>query len=354
MQSTMKSTMKALVTGSTGMLGHNLVRALLEQGWEVRALVRSKSKAQKLFGNLTLEIIEGDMENVSGFSHALEGIDTVFHTAAYFREYYSAGDHWATLKRINIGATLELIAAAEQRGVKTFIQVSSSGSISIPVDHSSTDETTPIAINTQNLYFKSKVEGDIAIAKWLKASPRAIKLVSILPGWMMAPRDAAPTAAGKMILDFVGRKIPGVINAGNCTVDARDVASAMIAAVEKGRNGEKYIVAGRMVKFGELFSTLERVSGVKAPTRVMPNWAVLILARLDTFISGLQKKTPTLPYDGITLLLAQHLLSSAKAERELGVHFRPIEETLHDTLAWYVENGYIDNPVVLNKRIARV
>ncbi len=345
--------MKALVTGSTGMLGHNLVRDLLEQGWEVVALVRSKSKAQKLFGNLALEIVEGDMENVAGFTHALEGIDTVFHTAAYFREYYSAGDHWATLKRINIDATLELIAAAEQRGVTSFIHVSSSGSISIPADHSSTDETTPIAINTQNLYFKSKVEGDIAIAKWLKAAPRAIKLVSILPGWMIAPRDAAPTAAGQLILNFVRRKIPGSINAGNCTVDARDVASAMIAAVEQGKNGEKYIVAGRMIKFTELFSTLERVSGVTSPTRVLPNWAALILARMDTFVSGLRKKTPTMPYDGIKLLLAQHLLSSVKAERELGVRFRPIEETLRDSLAWYIENGYIENPVVLNTKTAR-
>ena len=82
-----------LVTGSTGILDHNLVRELLEGGWEVRALVRSKQKASKLFGNLALEVVEGDMENVAGFAHALEGVDAVFHTAAYFREYYSAGDH---------------------------------------------------------------------------------------------------------------------------------------------------------------------------------------------------------------------------------------------------------------------
>jgi dihydroflavonol-4-reductase len=340
--------MKALVTGSTGMLGHNLVRALLEQGWEVTALVRSVTKAQKLFGNSAhfskpLEILQGDMENVAGFVAALEGVDAVFHTAAYFREYYSAGEHWPTLKRINIDATLELIAAAELHGVKNFIHVSSSGAIGTTADHSITDETSPIASNTPNLYFKSKVEGDIAIAAWLNAAPRAIKLVSILPGWMMAPRDAAPTASGKLILDFAERKIPGIIDAGNCTVDARDVAAAMIVAIEKGRSGEKYIVAGRMVKFAELFATLERITGVKAPTRTLPNFAVLALARVDTFVSGLQKKTPTMPFDGITTLLAQHHLSSAKAERELGVMFRPLEETLRDTLAWYGENGYLKN-----------
>ncbi len=335
--------MKALVTGSTGMLGHNLVRALLEQGWEVKALVRAQEKAQKLFGDLPLEIIEGDMENVAGFSSQLEGIDTVFHTAAYFREYYSAGqDHWAKLKRINIDATLELITASEKIGVKNFIHVSSSGSIAIPSNHAVADESTPLASQTQNLYFKSKVEGDIAIQKWLKAVSRAMKIVTILPGWMFAPMDAAPTSAGQLLLDFMQRKIPGIINAGTSTVDARDVAAAMVKAVTHGQSGEKYIVAGRLVRFAELFTALEQVSKVKAPSTTLPNWLVLTLARVDTFVSGLQKKAPTMPFEGIQTMLALHNLSSAKAERELGVSFRPLEQTLRDTLVWYKENGYLE------------
>ena len=334
--------MKALVTGSTGMLGHNLVRALLESGWEVKALVRSKQKAQKLFGALSLEIIEGDMENVAGFSAQLEGVDTVFHTAAYFREYYSAGeDHWAKLKHINIDATLQLITASEKIGVKNFIHVSSSGSVSIPSNHDVADESTPIASQTQNLYFKSKVEGDKAIKKWLEAAPRAMKIVTILPGWMFAPRDAAPTSAGQLLLDFMQRKIPGVINAGTSTVDARDVATAMVKAVTDGQNGEKYIVAGRLVRFAELFAVLEKISKVKAPSTKLPSWLALMVAQVDTFVSGLQKKTPTMPFEGIQTMLALHNLSSAKAERELGITFRPLEQTLHDTLLWYKENGYL-------------
>jgi len=333
--------MKALVTGSTGMLGHNLLRELLEQGWEVRALVRSRRKAQTLLSDLPLELVEGEMENVAGFAPALEGVDAVFHTAAYFCEYYSAGDHWPRLKRINVDATLELVAAAEHRGVKTFVHTSSSGSLQVPADHALCDETSRLATDTRNLYFKSKVEGDLAIARWLEAAPRAIKLVSILPGWMIAPRDAAPTSAGKLILDFMNRKIPGVIQAGTSTVDARDAASAMIKAVTHGRHGEKYLVAGRMTHFGELFALLEQLTGVKAPTRTFPNGLVLTLARLDTTISGLTRKTPTLPLDGIKTLLALHSLSSAKAERELGVHFRPLEQTLRDTVDWYRENGYL-------------
>ena len=345
--------MKALVTGSTGMLGHNLVRELLEQGWEVRALVRSKHKASKLFGNLALEVVEGDMENVAGFTHALEGVDTVFHTAAYFREYYSAGDHWPTLKRINVDATLELITAAEQRGIKTFIHTSSSGSLAVPADHSVCDEASRLATDTSNLYFRSKVEGDLAIAQWLSAAPRAMKLVSILPGWMFAPRDAAPTSAGKLVLDFMGKKIPGIIGAVSNLVDARDVANAMIKAAEHGKHAEKYLVAGRMTSFAELFKALERVSGVKAPTRTLPNWLILNLARADTFVSKIRKTTPTLPYDGIKTLLAHDTLSSAKAERELGAHFRPLEHTLRDTVEWYRQNGFFKREPAATRAVSR-
>jgi dihydroflavonol-4-reductase len=344
--------MKALVTGSTGMLGHNLVIELLEGGWEVRALVRSKQKASKLFGNLALEVVEGDMENVPGFAHALEGVDAVFHTAAYFREYYSAGDHWSTLKRINVDATLELIAAAEKHGVATFIHTSSSGSIGVPADHAPCDETSPLAFETQNLYFRSKVEGDLEIAKWLDAAPRAIKLTTLLPGWMIAPRDAAPTSAGKLILDFMAKKIPGIIGAVISTVDARDVANAMIKAVQHGKHAEKYIVAGRMMTFAELFKGLEQVSGIQSPSRTLPNWLVLNLARVDTFVSGIRKTTPTMPLDGIKTLLTPHSLSSAKAERELGVRFRPLEETLRDTVRWYRENGYLKDGVKSTRTVS--
>ncbi len=101
------------VTGATGLLGNNLVRLLLERGVRVRALARSSAKAEAQFGQIpALEVIEGDMQAVAHLVPALAGCDVVFHTAAYFRESYGGGKHWAMLKRINVDATSELIAAA--------------------------------------------------------------------------------------------------------------------------------------------------------------------------------------------------------------------------------------------------
>jgi dihydroflavonol-4-reductase len=346
--------MIAFVTGSTGLLGHNLTRQLLESGWTVRALVRSPKKAAQLFQGLNLEIVEGDMENVAGFTHALSGVDAVFHTAAFFREYYQPGNHWDTMKRINIDATLELIGAAERAGVTTFVHTSSSGTIGVKPDKTSGDENTPAdATQLKNLYFRSKVEGDAAIKRWLEAEDRRMKLVTILPGWMIAPRDAAPTSAGELILNFMARKISAVLDAGTTTVDARDVAAAMLGAVDKGRSGERYIVGGRLVLFDELFSTLERVSGVKAPSLKLPNWVAILVAGLETRVSTLRGVAPTMPIEGVRTLLPKDTVSSAKAVHELGVTFRPLEETLRDTVAWFRDNGYVKNAGVSSSSEAR-
>jgi dihydroflavonol-4-reductase len=121
--------MDAFVTGSTGLLGNNLVRLLVQQGHKVKALVRSREKAAKLFAGLDLAFIQGDMKDIEAFAPELEGSDVLFHTAAYFRDYYQPGDHWQELELINVTGTVQLLEQAEKAGVKKTIYVSSAGVI---------------------------------------------------------------------------------------------------------------------------------------------------------------------------------------------------------------------------------
>jgi dihydroflavonol-4-reductase len=119
--------MRAFVTGSTGLLGNNLVRTLLKAGHEVVALARSATKGTRELGDTSARIVIGDMADVAGFADALEGVDVVFHTAAYFREYYAPGDHSRIIERINVDATMDLARAAHSRGVAKRVDTSSSG-----------------------------------------------------------------------------------------------------------------------------------------------------------------------------------------------------------------------------------
>lgn len=327
--------MKAFVTGATGLLGNNLVRLLVARGYEVKALVRSKEKAQKLLGDVkNVEFIQGDMENVAGFAEALQDCDVLFHTAAYFREYYQPGDHWSKLKKINIDGTIELFEATEKYGVKKAIHVSSGGVIGEDDSKGVADETTTASgLALENLYFRSKVETEKAIANFLKT--HTMPVVMILPGWMFGPGDAAPTSAGQLVQDFLGRKLPGVVNGGATIADARDVAGAMIEAVTKGKNGERYIVGGKLHTVPEVMKTLEKVSGVPGPKLRIPTPIALTIAWLSQTVARLTGGTTLLTVSGIKTIANPHQISSEKAARELGAKFRPLEDTLRDTVNWY-------------------
>lgn len=332
--------MNAFVTGSTGFLGNNLVRQLLERGYSVRALARSKEKAHTVLGGLNVEIVEGDMQDVPGFADQLEGCDLLFHTAAYFREYFQPGDHGPNLTNINVSGTVKLLEAAERAGVRRAVYTSSSGVIGVKADGSSGDETTPPSTRQlQNLYFRSKVEADLAVARFLTRSQ--LEVVTVMPGWMHGPGDVGPTSAGQLVLQLLERKLPGLLDGGSSTVDVRDVADGLIAAAEGGSAGGRYIVGGRYVSFAELAAALARVTGVPAPKRTIPPTVLETLARVAERFAGITNRPSNLTLDGVRTLHLKLNASSERAVRELGVTFRPLEDTLRDAVAWFQENGYV-------------
>jgi dihydroflavonol-4-reductase len=332
--------MRAFVTGSTGLLGSNLVFGLLNEGHSVYALVRSMAKAKAIFGEQLpqgLELVVGDLEHVSDLASTLAHCDTVFHTAAYFREYYQPGDHWPILERLNVKATRELLALAEAQGIQRFVHTSSSGTIDPQIQDES---SPPNPYAEKNLYFKSKVLAEKEVKDFLSQNP-TMDVMMVLPGWMMGPYDSAPTTSGQLILDILHGKIPGYFDGGTSTVDARDVARAMIATAEKGRRGERYIVGGKYLSLKALNKTIAELSGVKANSRRIPNGIILLIASLSETWAKISGNPTVMTREGISTLLEKHHLNSAKATQELGVHFRPIQETLQDEIHWYKQRGKV-------------
>ena len=327
--------MNAFVTGSTGLLGSNLVKQLLDGGYTVKALARSASKAQQLLGtHPKLTIVVGDMENIPSFAAQMAGSDLLFHCAAYFREYYGQGDHWAKLKRINVDGTIELFTQAEEKGVQKVIYVSSSATIGRGPNGQPGDESTPPgALTAGNLYAQSKVLAEEAIATWLKS--HSLPVVLILPTWMYGPQDAAPTGAGQLILDYLNRNLPGVVPGGSAVVDARDVANAMITAVEKGKSGERYIISNQFQTLGHINQLLAKISNVPAPRMYIPYPVALLVAWCSETVARLRGTETLITVNGIRTMKNALDVSAAKAKRELGFHPRSFEETLRDTINWY-------------------
>jgi dihydroflavonol-4-reductase len=202
----------AFVTGATGLLGNNLVRALVESGWHVRALSRTEEKAKKQFIDMNnVEVIIGDMNNVEQFSNALAGVDVIFHVAAYFRDNYKGGSHWAELERINVKGTAELVRAAYARGVRRFVQTSSiavlNGSPGMLIDESC--ERRP---EDADDYYRSKILADQEIRRFLAMHPDMFG-VFVLPGWMWCAFHAIRPPIPLMIRPPTPRHSAGSVGA---------------------------------------------------------------------------------------------------------------------------------------------
>jgi dihydroflavonol-4-reductase len=204
--------MQTLVTGGTGLLGNDLVRDLVGAGHDVTVLVRSPEKAERVLGDLDVEFVVGDLTDVAGFETALAGTEVLFH-AAYFREYYTPGDHWDRLRAVNVDGTVRLLEAAARHGVSRVVYVSSSGVIGTSADGGPSDESDLLdPAETDNRYFRSKVLAEHAIDGFLETHD--LPVVRVLPGWLFGPWDAAPISAGHLVLDPATGAQAGVFEGG--------------------------------------------------------------------------------------------------------------------------------------------
>lgn len=331
----------AFVTGATGLLGNNLVRALLKENIQVTALVRSEEKARKQFADLTIQIVKGDILEPESYRDYLAGCDSLFHTAAFFRDNYKGGKHWQELYDTNIIGTNNLLEAAYEAGIRQFVHTSScvvlEGEANQLIDESmSRSKDTPFD------YYRSKILSEESVRDFLDKHSDVFGCF-ILPSVMLGPRDLGPTSSGQLIINFVEQKLPGILKASYNMVDARDVADIHLRAMKYGRSKERYLAVGRQVTMTELYQILEKITGVPAPKCKISPLFVKIYAQASELYHRLTKK-PILVTNELAHLMAEEYLKSnfsfAKTESELGGQHRPLEESLADVVDWYRKHGY--------------
>lgn len=335
----------AFVTGATGLLGSNLIRLLTSREVRVKALVRSASRARRLLDGVPVELVEGDLGRVDGFAPALEGVDVLFHTAAYFRDSYKGGSHAEGLMRTNVEGTRELLEAAYARGVRRVVHTSSIAVLAARPGRPLIDETmTREAEGEPDAYYRSKILSDREVDAALERHPD-LHASLVLPGFMNGPGDAGPTSAGQLVLDFLHGRLPGAIQARFSYVDARDVAAALVAAAERGRRGERYLAAGRDLALSEALAVLSLVTGLPAPQRRVPDAVLGALALANEAWARLSGKPALVSWQGFRTLRRERTntkFDPSKSERELGLTFRPLDETFRDAVEWFIAHGQVE------------
>lgn len=330
--------MKAFVTGATGFMGSAVVRRLLEEGIEIRALVREGSDARNLEG-LEIERVRGDLGDYDSIRRGMEGCEIVFHLAAQVA-FWLPPDRLQSFYDINVQGSKNVFQAAHRQGVDRVVYTSTVSTIgSFGKEEPTTEEHSFNLWDMCMDYERSKYSAEFEA--WRFAA-RGLPLVSVLPTAPVGPRDLKPNPLGKLILDFLGRKLPRIGGGANF-IHVDDVADGHILAAQNGEIGERYILGDANLSVSELFQTLENISGVPAPKLRVPHSTALALAHLLELISNHITHEPPLITVPMTKFSSRHYyVDTSKAETELG--FKPkrgVAQAITEAIAWFLDNGYV-------------
>ncbi len=328
--------MKAFVTGATGFLGSHVARALAEQGAGLRLLVRPTSNLKNLQG-LKAETATGDLRESASLEKAMSGCDTVFHVAADYRLWVRDPEE---MYRSNVEGTRAILDAARKNGVRRVVYTSSVATVGFTGDGLPADEDSPVALaNMIGHYKRSKF---MAEQLAMEAGRGGMHVVTVNPTTPIGEQDVKPTPTGRIVLDFMKRKFPAYVETGLNLVDVRECARGHVAALEKGRTGERYILGGEDLTLKQILDRLGEITGLPSPTIKLPYFFAFATGVIDEAITGrLLKREPRATIDTVRMGRKKMFASSAKAERELGWKIVPVEGALRRAVEWFRGNGYV-------------
>jgi dihydroflavonol-4-reductase len=330
--------MRVLVTGATGFIGGNLARDLWNQGYEVRALARPGSS--KLTTNDTgIERVEGDILDRESLRQAMQGCRAAFHCAAAYT-FWSRDPHG--VRRANVEGTVNVLECARDSGVDRIVYTSTVSTIGIPKDGTLGDETTEMLPRSLHGHYKqSKFEAE---QEALRLAAQGVPVVVVNPTAPVGPWDVKPTPTGKIVLDFLRRRVPAYLATGLNLVDVADVSAGHLLALERGRDGERYILGNRNVTLREMFQMLGRITGLAAPRVRLPYWLVIGAGYAEQAVSaGLLRREPVIPVEGVLASRKPAWVSSQRAITELGLPQSPVERALERAAEWFTAHGYLDH-----------
>ena len=328
--------MKAFVTGATGFLGSHVARVLADQGAELRLLVRPTSNLKNLQG-LKAETATGDLRDAASLEKAMAGCDTVFHVAADYRLWVRDPEE---MYRSNVGGTRAILDAARKIGIQRVVYTSSVATMGFTNNGHPADEDSPVALaNMIGHYKRSKFMAE-QIA--LEAGRSGMHVVTVNPTTPVGDQDVKPTPTGRIVLDFLKRKFPAYVETGLNLVDVRECARGHVAALEKGRPGQRYILGGENLTLKQILDKLGKITGLPSPKIKLPYIFAFATGVVDEMITGrLLKGEPRATIDTVRMGSKKMFASSDKAERELGWKIVPVEGALRRAVEWFQGNGYV-------------
>jgi dihydroflavonol-4-reductase len=326
--------LKALVTGAAGFIGSSIVRELLKDGTEVRAMVREKSDTRNIDG-LDIERVNGDIRNADSVRAALQGVDVYYQAAAL----YTMSDPEKLYYDINVEGTKTALTAALKAGTPKVVYTSTAAAIGYTGTDVPADEQTEWNWSSLKMtYPTTKYLGQQAALELCK---QGLPLVVVNPAMVIGVRDVKPSPTGQMIVNILNRKFPGYTDGGSSAVDVEDVARGHILAAQKGRIGEKYLLGNTNIKYKDYFNLIAEVAGMPPLTRHLPIGLMVSLGYVFQTVSAVTRKPPMLRPSTARFSCMTTFCDCSKAVNELGMPQTPLRTTVAKAVGWFRENGYV-------------
>ena len=318
-------------------MGSHVARVLAEQGADLRLLVRPTSNLKNLEG-LKAETAVGDLRDAASLEKAMSGCEAVFHVAADYRLWVRDP---AEMYRSNVEGTRAILDAARKNKntVRCVVYTSSVATMGFTGNGRPADEDSPVSLADMIGHYKRSKFMAEQVA--LEAGRGGMRVVTVNPTTPVGEQDVKPTPTGRIVVDFLKRKFPAYVETGLNLVDVRVCARGHIAALEKGKSGERYILGGENLTLKQILDKLGVIAGLPSPRVKLPYFVAYAAGAVDETVSGrLLGREPRATIETVRMGKKKMWASSDKAERELGWKTMPADGALRRAVEWFRANGY--------------
>lgn len=334
--------MKCFVTGASGFVGSNLVHELLARGHRVKALLRPDADERALLG-LKFDRVRGDLFDRPLLEREMAGCDWCFHVAA---SYHLWMRNYSPMYAVNVDGTRNVIEAAGKAGCQRIVYTSTVGCIGLPAEKDgeivpSTEAEIASPKQLTGHYKRSKFQAEALAMELFRK--RGLPVVIVNPSAPVGPGDVKPTPTGKVIVDFLNRRLPAYLDTGLNWVHVRDVAAGHILAAQKGNLGQRYILGNQHGNWTmqQTLNALAKITGLPAPRHKLPYWLALCVAEVSEWIAFFTGRAPRATLAGVRMARHKMWFDPGKAVRELGMPQTPPEQAFADAVMWFKTNGYV-------------
>jgi len=325
--------MRFMVTGATGKVGNAVARRLVERGDEVVALVRDPAAAGKALP-AEVKLARGDVTEPQTIQPAVEGVDGVFNCMGIYEQWLSEP---STFERVNAEGARNVVAEAHRAGVGRVVHTST-----FDVFHASTGGTMTeeqlADYPKGTAYERSKQHAEELV---LAEAADGIEVVIVNPAGVYGPGPWAGSGLDNAIRDAVRRRLPAVPPGGMTLGFIDDVAQGHLAAFERGRPGERYILGDGFASMREIVAAAVEEAGRGWVPPTLPVSLARAMAAAGEGVSRLIRRPPLLGRGQLHFLLWGAKVDNSKAREQLGVEFTPWKEGIRRTVRWMAEVGRI-------------